>query len=190
MKKIAVFSITLLMAFSVIGCASRQAEPDPGPTGLPDIVRTARRSAPEGVLIGIGQARMATPSQSRSIAETRARAEIARALDSMVSNMIEDYVAGSEVDHTAVISFQQEITQTLARSRLQGAVIADEDLIDGTYYVVVHLSRADVAREIVSATEAARRLAPAAMAAFNAVDRMEDAFNRQNAQELRVADRD
>jgi len=188
MKRFVVILFALCLAFAVIGCASPPPA-QPQQTGLPDIVRNARRNAPEGVLIGIGQARMATPAQSRTFAENRARAEIARALDSMVSNMIEDYVAGSEVDHSAVVSFQQEVTQSLARSRIQGAVIADEDWVDGTYYVVMHLSKADVAREITQA-QAQAQLAVPAMAASLAIDRMDAAFDRQSAQELRVADRD
>jgi hypothetical protein len=156
-------------------------------SGLPDIVRNARRNAPENTLIGIGSAKLATQAQSKTIAETRARAEIARAMDSMVQGMVRDYQASNEVDPQAAISFQENITTSLTRANLQGAVIADEDYIDGTYYVVMYLNKANVVREI-SQAQAAARLAVPAMASFNAEARMNEAFDRQAAMELQVRD--
>ena len=107
----------------------------------------------------------------------------------MVQDMVRDYVASSEVAPNDRLAFQENITVSLSRSRLQGAVISDEDWIDGTYYVVVYLNKTDVVREINQA-QAAARLAVPAMASFNAEDRMNAAFDREYARELRVADRD
>jgi len=193
--KIIVIALTMLVLFS---CASSPQEnnsssggnpPNQSNSGLPNIVRNARRNAPENVLIGIGSARLATQNQSRTVAETRARAEISRAMDSMVQDMVRDYVASSEVAPNDRLAFQENITVSLSRSRLQGAVISDEDWIDGTYYVVVYLNKTDAVREINQA-QAAARLAVPAMASFNAEDRMNAAFDREYARELRVADRD
>ncbi|MCL2801973.1 MAG: hypothetical protein FWD28_09480 [Treponema sp.] len=186
---IIVTALTALVLFS--SCAS---SPQGGNTssqrdGLPDIVRNARRNAPENVLIGIGSAKLATQNQSRTVAETRARAEISRAMDSMMQDMVRDYVASSEVAPNDRLAFQENITVALSRSRLQGAVINDEAWIDGTYYVVMYLNRTNVVREINQA-QAAARLAVPAMASFNAESRMNAAFDREYARELGVADRD
>ena len=185
MKKICiVLAFVLTASLLLMACRS-------GPnsqTGLPDIVRDARRNAPEDVLIGIGSARLSTQQQSRTMAESRARAEIARSMDTMVQQMIRDYTASSEVDPNSVLAYQEDITVSLTRAQLQGSVIADEDFINGTYYVVVHLSKENVVREINQAQAAARLRVPA-MASFDAEARMNEAFDRAAAAELNVADR-
>ena len=177
----------LVLALTLLGAACRSS-PRTGQGDLPDIVRNARRSAPEDVLIGIGSANMASQHQSRLMAESRARAEIARVLDTMVQQMIRDFTAGSEIDHTAVLTFQEDISVQLTRARLQGAYIADEAFIRGTYYVVVHLRKEDVGREIDQARAAAALRTPA-MASFDAQARMNQAFYDAARQEPQVADR-
>ena len=184
MKKGLCGVLALLTIFVVMSCGSAPATQG-SQSGLPDIVRNARRNAPEGVLIGIGSARLATQSQSKTVAETRARAEIARAMNSMVENMVRDYQASSELDHTAALSFQEDITVALASARLQGAVINDEDWINGTYYIVMYLSKSDVVREINQSQAAAKLNAPF-RASLLAEDRMNAAFARQSSQEIQV----
>ena len=186
MKKL---NYIIAIAITTLVLLSSCASPSTQRNGLPDIVRNARRNAPEGVLIGIGSASLATQSQSKSIAETRARAEISRAMDSIVRDMVRDYLASSEVSPNDSLAFQENMTVTLSHSRLHGAVINEEDWINGTYYVVMYLSKTDVVREINQAQSAARLAVPA-MASFNAEDRMNAAFDREYARELRVADRD
>ena len=92
-----IFAVCLVLV--LMACASRK--PAPASEGMPSRVETARRDAPEDVLVGIGNARMSTDAQSRNIAATRARAEISNSLNSMVSNMVRDYTASSEVDTQA-----------------------------------------------------------------------------------------
>jgi formylglycine-generating enzyme required for sulfatase activity len=153
MKK-GLFVLAMLITFMAVSCSS--APPQESQSGLPKIVTEARRNAPEDVLVGIGFAKLSTQNLSKTEAETRARAEIARAINSVVGNVIRDYQAGSELDRTAALSFQEEITVALASSTLQGAVIVDEDWIDGTYYVVMHLNKSNVVREINQAAATAR----------------------------------
>ena len=178
-----ILAVLLVFGMSVLACRSAPPQSD-----LPEFVREARRNAPPDVLIGIGSASMPTQSHSRSIAESRARGEIARAMDTMVQQMIRDYTAGSEVDYSAVLSFQEDISVQLSQARLQGAVIVDEDWIGGTYFVVVHFSKNNVAREIGQAQAAAALRVPA-MASFDAQVRMDEAFNRAAAVQPQVADR-
>jgi len=190
-KLIYIIVITLTGLVLLTSCVSTSVnEPtSQSGAGLPDIVRNARRNAPENVLIGIGSAKLSTQSQSKIVAESRARAEISRAMNSMVQDMIRDYLASSEVDPNSSLAFQENITVTLSKSELQGAAINDEDWINGTYYVVMYMNKADVVREINQAQAAARLTVPA-MASFNAEERMNAAFDREYARELQVADRD
>ena len=145
---------------------------------IPQVVRDAVKNAPEDALVGIGTARMASLNQSRTISATRARAEISRQMDTIIRDMVRDYTAGSEVDHSAVVSFQENITVALSQSRLQGASIVDE-LEDerGNYWTIVMLSKTSTVAEINQAV-AASKLAVPAMASFNAEDRMNAAFDK------------
>jgi hypothetical protein len=145
---------------------------------MPSNIANARRNAPEDVLVGVGNAKMGTVAQSRNIAATRARAEISNVMDSIVKNMVRDYTATSEVDRQAAIAFQENITVTLSKSDLSGAVIINEEPDEnGQWWCVMHLSKADVVKEISQAQAAARLTVPA-MASFDAERRMNEAFEQ------------
>jgi len=190
MKRMSFTALALLTIFIAVSCGSSAKTSEPERmAGLPDIVRNARKNAPEDVLIGVGMAKLASQSQSKNVAETRARAEISRAMETMVQDMVRDYQASSEVDPKSALSFQENITVALSKTTLSGAVIKDEDYVDGTYYVVVHLSKSNLVREITQA-QAAAKLAVPAMASFNAEQRMNEAFARELTRDLRVADKD
>ena len=173
-KLVGIFTIfCLLLAF--FGCASKP----PASSGMPsNNIANARRNAPADVLVGIGDAKMGTDSQSRNIAATRARTEISNSMNSLVRNMVRDYTASSEVDPKAALSFQESITVTLSKSDLSGAVVEfEERQKDGHWWVVMYLSKANVAKEI-SQAQAAARLAVPEMASFDAEQRMNDAFEQ------------
>jgi len=199
MKKTLLVSLCLFAAFIMMACGTSGGSSGGGRTtsdgraiagGVPQFVREASRNAPEDALIGIGTARMASLGQSRTVATTRARAEISRQMNSMISDMITDYTAGSEVDHSAVVSYQENITTALSRSRLVGASVVDEDQdASGNYWVVVVMGKSNVVNEINQA-HAQARLAVPAMAAMNAADRMEAAFDRAARQEVGFSNRD
>jgi len=177
MKKFVGVVLMLSLALAFMGCGSQAAANPAGQSGgMPEWVRKARRSAPEDVLVGIGSAKLATTNQSMNTSETRARAQIVRAMNSMVSNMIEDYTASSEMDPSVAVAFNQEITTSLARARLTGAVIEDQNVEpDGTWWTVIYLNKANVVNEINQAQAAAKLAVPAALA-FNAESRMEEKF--------------
>ena len=178
MKKLVGAVFALCLALALAGCASKP----PASTGMPSQAANARREAPEDVLVGIGNARLSTEAQSRNIAATRARAEISNSMNSIVQNMVRDYTASSEADPGAALAFQENITVTLSRSDLRGAVVHWEGSEpDGTWWCVMHLSKANVAREI-SQAQAAARLAVPAMASFDAEARMNEAFERAKAE--------
>jgi len=175
MRKILIAILPLFAALVILSCASTKP---PVSKGMPHNIANARRNAPEDVIVGIGNAKSATVAQSRNIAAARARAEISNTMDSMVKNMVRDYTASSEVDPQAALAFQENITVTLSKSNLSGAVIINEEPDnDGQWWCVVHLSKANVAKEITQA-QAAAKLAVPAMSSFDAEKRMNDAFEQ------------
>ena len=191
MKKIFVVLIVLLTMFAVIGCKTTNTAAPAGPSGtdqsnrvpggFPPFVRDALRNVPDDVLVGIGVARLASVSQSMTISATRARADISRQMNTMIQDMVRDYQASSEVEPSAALSFQENITVALSRSTLVGSRVVEQDSTsDGSVWTVVWLGKSDVVNEINQA-QAAARLAIPAMASFNAEDRMNEAFARQSA---------
>ena len=195
MKKFIGIMLVLCVVFSFFACSSQpkgatpQANERKVPSSFPDFVKNAIKKAPEDVLIGIGTARLASLSQSRTVAATRARAEISRQMNTMIQDMVRDYQASSEVDISAAISFQENITVALSKSTLVGSAVVEEDRDqDGNVWVVVMMGKTDVAKEISQAQSAARLAVPA-MASFNAEDRMNAAFDKAYSQEMQVGDR-
>ena len=196
MKKIIGVVLILCIALAFVACASKPAANSEAlanernvPNSLPDFVKKAVKNAPEDVLVGIGTAKLASLSQSRTVAGTRARAEISRQLNTMIQDMVRDYQASSEVDPKSAISFQENITVALSQTTLSGAAVVDEDGdTNGNWWTVVMLSKSDVAREINQA-QAAAKLAVPAMASFDAEARMNEAFARMYNEEIRVGDR-
>jgi len=197
MKKTFFVSLVLLMFIAAVSCVSAGGASDkPAPerkvdSRVPQFVKDAVKNAPEDALVGIGTARMASLSQSRTISATRARAELSRQMDTIIRDMIRDYTAGSEVDHSAVVSFQENITVALSQARLQGSSVVNEDVDEaGNYWTVVMLNKTRVVQEINQAVSAAKLAVPA-MASFNAEARMNDAFDRYfGTTEIGYSDRD
>ena len=161
-----------------------------GSDPVSDFIMEARMRAPENAILGIGSSTHSNRSLARATAETRARAEITRALDSMVNNMITDYTAGSEAEQRALLQFSETITQALARSQLRGAIIHDEISINGEQIVIVLLSAQNSINEIMSANASAAALAPHMANAQWALERMENAFEQHNMAPPVVRDRD
>jgi len=205
MKKTLFVFTSLLAVILAVSCAStggasggssgsKSAPANDGRSvnsGIPQFVRDYIKNVPEDALVGIGTAKMASVNQSRTISATRARAELSRQMDTIVRDMVRDYTAGSEVDHSAVLSFQENITVALSQARLQGATVVDEDMDNaGNYWTVVMLNKSGAVREINQAIAAAKLAVPA-MASFNAEQRMNQAFDSYlGKSEIGFADRD
>jgi GTPase len=193
MKKINAMIAAAVLVMGLAACGSQPAANAPSerriPSRFPEFVKESLRTAPEDVLVGIGTAKLASLSQSRTVAASRARAEISRQLNTMVQDMIRDYQASSEVDPASALAFQENITVTLSKSTLVGSsVVGEDEDANGNWWTVVMLSKTDVANEINQATAAAKLAVPA-NASFDAEARMNDAFKRANGEEFRVADK-
>jgi len=157
---------------------------------IPQFIRDYIRKTPEDALVGVGTASHANLNSRMTYSENRARAQISRQLISVVSNMIRDYSAESEVDPSAVMSFQEQITTTLSRSTLQGAAIVDADEDEkGNFWTVIMLNKTAVAREINQAVAATKLRVPK-MASFDAEARMNKEIERAFGTEVSYADKD
>jgi hypothetical protein len=189
MKKSFVLGVAVVLLLSLAGCGSAPAASGPsgstsrGLSGVPDFVNDAYLNASEDVIVGIGTYRigndMSKMGTGKTFAETRARADISRQLSTIVRNMVNDYTATSEIDQDAVLSFQENITQTLSRAELRGARTVKLDLDDnGLLWVIMEFSKSAAATEVNQAANAAKLAVPAA-AAFDALRRMDAAFAKE-----------
>ena len=193
MKKMLKFSVLLLAAVMMVSCATTGGGSGSSgrkvPSGFPQFVKDAIKNQPEDALVGVGNAKMSTLSMSRTVSSTRARAEISRQMNTMMKDMVRDYTAGSEVDPSATVAFQENITVALSKSQLRGAVVADQDVDEqGQVWTVVMLSKASTIAEINQA-QAMAKLAVPAMASFNAEDRMNKAFEQIAKEEVTVGNK-
>jgi hypothetical protein len=173
MKK-GVIALLAVMLLGLSACSSTTPPKVVG--GVPEFVRQWYLNAPEDTLIGVGTAKLASVSQSKTVAETRARAEISRQMQSIVKDMVRDYQAASEVDLSAALAFQETITVALSKSTLVGSRIVDFNSDEkGAVWVYVSLGKSDVVQEINQAAAAAKLRTPA-LASFDAEARMNQAF--------------
>jgi hypothetical protein len=190
MKKICglVLAAAAILPLSLAGCSSAPKSVAPismsaGLSGVPAFVNEAYLNASEDVLIGIGTykigADMSKFGSGKTFAETRARADISRQLTTIVKNMVNDYTATSEIDPSAAVSFQEEISQTLSKSDLRGAkVIRVERDDNGLLWLVMEYSKSAAVNEVNQAANAAKLKVPKA-AAFDAIERMNAAFDKE-----------
>ena len=181
---ISLLAVVMMISITVSAAAGGKKEPPPAPaerevdSRLPQFVRDALKNAPEDALVGIGTANMRSLSQSMTMARTRARADISRSLNTMMMEMITDYTANSEFDHSAALAFQEEIRVALSKSELRGAVVVEEDIdANNNYWSVVMLSKTTAVNELDQAMAAAKLAVPAA-AALDAQGRMTEMMNQ------------
>ena len=181
-RTIAVAAIVAAVAIAATSCVSGPA-PAAGPVNDPvsDFIREVRRGAPENALLGIGTSNHTNRGLARTTAETRARAEIARQVEVVINNMILDYTAGSEAQQAALLSFQQNVTSSLAQQTQRGAIIQDETNIGGEQIVIVVLTTDALKNGVMGASQSAAALAPHMGNAMWALDRMDQALSQQNA---------
>jgi hypothetical protein len=188
MKRVFSF-FSLAAALALAGCVTAAAPSSAGGPqssvpvlgGVPQFVNDAYLNASEDVLIGIGTYKigndMSKMGNAMTFAQTRGRVDIARQLQSIVKNMVTDYAAASELDPEASLSFQENITQALAKADLRGAKVVVSNTDNGLLWVVMEYSKSAAASDYSAAAAAAKLAVPAA-AAFDAMSRMENAFDK------------
>ena len=157
--------------------------------GTPQFIQNAVKKAPADTLIGVGMAKIGAAGlgQARTIASSRARADISRQLNSIVRDALTDFTASSEVSPQDAVSYQEAITMTLSKSELTGSSVIEEDRDgDNNYWVVMTMGKSNVAQEINQAQAAARLAVPKAQA-LDAAARMDAAFQKIAAEPVGVS---
>jgi hypothetical protein len=149
--KIALLVIGVTVMALSAGCASQTVRRTL-PEDVPAIVRKTVNKAPKDALIGIGKA-SETGIMAGTLAETRARAAISRQVNTIMQEMVRMYVAGSGLDDTAVLSFEERITVALSRTTLRGSVIICEAREAGNYWTAVMIRKDDAFRELARVQE-------------------------------------
>ncbi|MDR2701841.1 MAG: hypothetical protein LBB72_05370 [Spirochaetaceae bacterium] len=187
MKKQTIVTVlaATVLAIALTACGSTPASATKAApkelSGVPAFVNAAYMQASEDMLVGIGAYKIGTDlswiSTGKTFAETRARADISRQLRTIMQNMITDYTAQSELDPKAALSFQENITRALSQADLRGSKTVAMDTQDGVLWVVMEYSKSLAANDY-SAAQAAARLAVPAAAAFDALKRMDNAFDK------------
>jgi hypothetical protein len=155
---------------------------------VPRFVKNAVKKAPKNALVGVGNANLATLNMSRTVAATRARADISRQLNAVIKEMHLDYTAAG-VDSNTVVTFQESISVTLSQSRLEGAqVFAEGKDGNDNYWVVVILKKTDTVQEVNQAVSAAKQEVPkmnSFLLSQDAESRMDRALDKVKAEESR-----
>jgi hypothetical protein len=146
-------------------------------------VNEAWQKASEDVLIGIGNYKigndMSKMSMGKTMAETRARVDIARQLSTIVKNMVQESRIDSEVEQDAAVSFELNVTQALSRAELKGSRILEMDTdSNGLLWVVMEFSKSAAEKEVNQAANAAKLEVPAAIN-FNLQQLMDTAFSKE-----------
>jgi hypothetical protein len=156
MKKISVVLACLLTVLA-LGCKS--VPPDTR-VDDPNVPEWLNDFPPEDALWGIGSAKQSTDNMSMTMAEARARQNIANQLSVEVQGMITDYArdAGTINDQTS-LALAESVSRQVTDVKLSGAApITRWKSPNGTWWFRVQLKKADaakVAADIID-SEAAR----------------------------------
>jgi hypothetical protein len=178
MKKIFGVLVVLVSVLAFMGCASSPASA-PG-NDLPDFVRNPGKYKIEGAFVGIGSAKFSTANMTMTMAETRARAAIARKISSTLKNMIDDYNAEVEGDPAAAEQFSQVVTRALSQANLSDTEVEMADYgADGTYYVLMSMPKRSAIAPANTAIDR-EKLQYAKFQNWNAQRDMQAAFAAEN----------
>ena len=171
MKKGIVSLLILAMVLLTFGCGSAP----PPKVSDPNMPPWVNEQPPEDMLWGIGVAENAQQQMRLTMADSRARQDISRQLQTLTQGMVVDYAreAGG-INNTAVIQFQESVSRQISQANLQGCV---RELMwtapDGkSLWMRLKMSKADAAKEAQKAidSEAARFAEFKAMEALKMMD--------------------
>jgi hypothetical protein len=128
---------------------------------------------PEDMLWGIGVGSEAQMQMRMTMADTRARADIARQLQTLVQNMVVDYAreAGG-IDNTAALQFAETVTRNVSQATLTGAVpdVRWNTPDNKNLWVRIKMSKADAAAAAAAQAQKAIENEASRYAEFKAMD--------------------
>ena len=182
-KKLLVTAALLAALFALVlgacksaptsGTASRETVP----AGItdPSMPPWINDTPPEGELWGIGYADNALMNMRMTVADSRARQDLARQISTLAQGMVVDHARQSGgIADTTVLQFQEEVSRQLTDAKLTGAVPNHRwDTPDHkSLWVRVKLSKEEAAGNIQKAvdSEAARYAEFKAMEALKMLD--------------------
>jgi hypothetical protein len=170
MKKRLIVFLALILAALVMGCGSTPATAGVSDPSMPPWIN---EQPPEDILWGIGVADNAQVQLRMTMADSRARQDIARQLQVLAQGMVVDYAreAGG-IDSTAALQFQESVSRQVAQANLQGAV---RDVMwntpdNKTLWVRIKMSKSDAAKSAAEQAQKAIDSEAARYAEFKAMD--------------------
>ena len=171
MKKGIVAVLILALAIFAFSCSSGPA----AAAGVsdPTMPPWVNEQPPEDMLWGIGVSSNAQQQMRLTMADSGARQDIARQLQTLAQGMVTDYSreAGG-INNTAAMQFQESVSRQIAQATLTGAV---RDVMwttaDGkTLWMRLKMSKADAAKTAADQAQKAIDSEAARYAEFKAMD--------------------
>ena len=109
---------------------------------IPAAILNALRNRPEDCFVGIGMARAETEWESVSLAMTRARVQVVRALSSEVQSRFTDYLAIPDESSSFSGAYQHEIVEVLSTAHLKSTRIVDlTKTSDGAWWCAIYMPK-------------------------------------------------
>ncbi len=150
MKKSILASISIILLFS--GCASTSNNEIPKQKDVPDWYLSPPKY--EDKFVGVGDAQRPQMSLSKTVATTRARAEITRSVETKISDLVKDFQQATGIASGASgEEFNSTVTKSVSSQTLKGSVIEKTEIINGRVFVMVIY---DVEKVRAAAIQAAR----------------------------------
>ncbi|MCL2276682.1 MAG: hypothetical protein FWC21_02165 [Treponema sp.] len=148
MKKLWLLFIAITVTVLVTGCASAPAAPAIEPT--PAAPSWLAELPPAMEVWGIGFAKLQNESLAMQTATTRAQAEAALQISSLVQAMLTDYASESGIiDNPRSIIAIENIQRNIINMNLSGSGInARERMSDGTWWVRIAVKKEDALKQI------------------------------------------
>ncbi len=164
MKRLVFTVLVILSVLLVFSCSSEKV------SGVPDFVLNP--PVADDVIYGVGYGNQSKLSLSKTVAETNARADIARQIETTIQASVTDYAQEAGVDdNTQVISFVESVTREITDTKLSGAKpVKFEQDDDGGIWVLMQLDKSELK---AAAEEAFVRNEDAAFAEFKAAQALE-----------------
>ena len=112
----------------------------------------------EDRFVGVGDALRPQMSLSKTVATTRAKAEISRALETKVSTMVKSFLQASGMGADAsALEFTEDVTKSVSSTTLKGCTIDRTEIKNGRVFVMVTYDATEARMQAKEATRNAAK---------------------------------